>query len=556
MKFMIQATCLFSILSSLSLPLGVEGKKKDGQTKKGKNSKQEDTSSSDSPSYDYDYDANCNEDDVILAWNRIALEANVRDHNGFDKNGNEFTETMGPPASAVQLAKVHLAMFDAHNSIAKEYNPAVVMVDDPSYTVGASINAAVATAAYQSLVMSYPLQAEYFMTPWEDWLDGVSDETAKRKGMQVGAMVASSVIVKRMGDGTDPGSEQFYDFGGLHELDPIHPNQGVISPQAGKITPFFMEEPLVAPQPPDLNSDAYTEAYMQVKALGGDNITTSTTRNVMESVIGWYWSYNASPQLGTPPRLCNEIARTVACQMGNTVSQNARLFAMVNGGLSDAGVSAWATKFEFNYWRPIVGIRNGHEDGNPYTVRDEHWKYFGASRSNPLASSETSFTPPFPAYTSGHATFCGVTFKILANFYGTNNIPVEFRSQEFDGETQDDAYLTRPCLVQKFHTLSQMTAQCAASRVFNGVHWKFDGSEGAKVGESIADYIFENSMMPLAGPAPTKIVADGLTVEEEIDAMLARAVTPEMESCEDEDDSILEILDDYFAEYREAKLSS
>jgi hypothetical protein len=152
-----------------------------------------------------------------------------------------------------------------------------------------------------------------------------------------------------------------------------------------------------------------------------------------------------------------------------------------------------------------------------------------------------------------------VTFKILANFYRKNDIAVKFRSQEFDGETKDDAHLVRPCLVQKFDTLSQMTAQCAASRIFNGVHWSFDGSEGAKMGEAIADYIFENKITPLDGVAQTPTITDTPNVEDEITAILDRTVSPKMASCRDvygdkEDDSTLEILDEYFSKYQEEKL--
>jgi hypothetical protein len=145
-----------------------------------------------------------------------------------------------------------------------------------------------------------------------------------------------------------------------------------------------------------------------------------------------------------------------------------------------------------------------------------------------------------------------VTFKTLANFYGTNDIKVEFRSQEFDGETKDDANLIRPCLVQKFETLSRMTAQCAASRVFNGVHWSFDGSEGAKMGEDIADHIFEKSITPINNPKPTRIITP--KVEDEITAILNRTVSPKMESCSDkEKDSTLEIIEQYFSKYQEEK---
>ncbi len=147
-----------------------------------------------------------------------------------------------------------------------------------------------------------------------------------------------------------------------------------------------------------------------------------------------------------------------------------------------------------------------------------------------------------------------MTFKTLANFYGTNDIEVEFRSQEFDGETKDDANLIRPCLVQTFDTLSQMTAQCAASRIFNGVHLSFDGSEGAKMGETIADYIFENSITPINDPQPTRIITDDPTVEEEITAILERAFPPEIASCSHkEEDSSLEIIEKYFSKYQEEK---
>lgn len=341
-------------------------------------------------------------EDVIFAWNRIALDANIRDHNGPDKPGNEFGPSMGPPASAVQLAKVHAAMFDAYNSITKEYEPIFLMIDDPYYTTGASIDAAVTEAAYQTLIMSFPSQMSIFDERRQFWLNSVTDQTERDHGVQVGTIAASMVTMSRMGDGTT--DTMSYNFSGLHEVDPNHPNQNVISPLGGKMDPFLISAPIRAPAPPALDSIEYADAYNQVKALGGDNVTTPTSRTLIETVIGWYWSYNGSPQLGTPPRLCNEIARIVACKMGNTISQNARLFALTNLGLADAGISAWDTKFHYNWWRPIVGIRDGDNDGNLQTTGDSAWNYLGASRSNPVVDGESNFSPPFPAYTSGHAT--------------------------------------------------------------------------------------------------------------------------------------------------------
>jgi hypothetical protein len=299
-----------------------------------------------------------------------------------------------------------------------------------------------------------------------------------------------------------------------------------------------------------MDTKAYADAYNQVKMLGGDNTTTPTTRTLAESVVGWYWSYNGSPKLGTPPRLCNEIARVVACQMQNNVGENARLFALINLGLADAGISAWRTKFTYNWWRPIVGIRNGDSDGNDETVGDPNWNYLGASRSNPVEVDESNFTPAFPSYTSGHATFCGFAFKMLANFYGSNQIEVTFKSQEFDGLTRDDKGFRRPCLIQSFPALSLMSAQCAASRVWNGVHWAYDGVEGVKVGNEIADNLFENKLLPLSGNNPNAVWNQD--VDEEIKAVLNRTVTVDIKLCQQKKKDLQAVLWTYFSKYQNA----
>jgi hypothetical protein len=122
-----------------------------------------------------------------------------------------------------------------------------------------------------------------------------------------------------------------------------------------------------APTPPDLTSDEYEFALEEVAALGGDDITTPSVRTSDETEIALYWSYNGSPLMGTPPRLYNQMARVIAEQEGNEVHENARLFALLNLALADAGISAWDTKYHYAYWRPILGIRNALDDGNPDT---------------------------------------------------------------------------------------------------------------------------------------------------------------------------------------------
>src|SRR5690606_13686563 len=101
----------------------------------------------------------------------------------------------------------------------------------------------------------------------------------------------------------------------------------------------------------------------------------------------------------------NLIAQHCSAVEGYGLSQNARLFAMLNVTLADAAILAWNTKFEYNLWRPYHAITLADQDGNPLTEPDPDWSSFLP-------------TPPFPEYTSGHSTFSGGSAKLLGLFFG------------------------------------------------------------------------------------------------------------------------------------------
>src|SRR5439155_11999062 len=112
-------------------------------------------------------------------------------------------------------------------------------------------------------------------------------------------------------------------------------------------------------------------------------------------------------------------------ERGNTEVQNARYFALINLAMADAGISAWETKYVYNFWRPVTAVRAAAADGNPDTAADPAWSPLGAPADN---GNGTNFTPPFPAYTSGHATFGSAAFRAISDFYGTAAIPFAFTS--------------------------------------------------------------------------------------------------------------------------------
>ncbi|NJQ96593.1 MAG: vanadium-dependent haloperoxidase [Hydrococcus sp. CSU_1_8] len=139
-------------------------------------------------------------------------------------------------------------------------------------------------------------------------------------------------------------------------------------------------------------------------------------RTADETLIGIFWAYDGAAGLGTPPRLYNQIVRRLAIAKGNTEAQNARLFALVNAAMGDAGILAWDQKYIHDLWRPVVGIREHDESFGPAATEanndisndgDPFWLPLGAPNSN---STKKNFTPNFPAYPSGHATFGAAAF--------------------------------------------------------------------------------------------------------------------------------------------------
>ncbi|MCO6457078.1 MAG: phosphatase PAP2 family protein [Pirellulaceae bacterium] len=461
--------------------------------------------------------------DVILEWNAVALEANVLDHTGPDLPGDLLSDTQGPPASARVLAIVHAAMYDAYNSIDYRSSPYLLMVPNAR---GASPDAAVAKAAHDTLLALIPAGADMYDLALRRTLRRVPSGVRLQRGLWVGTKVAERILQLRAGDADFLGGT--YTPSGLpgeHDVDPKNPTQSFISPEVGGMPPFAVPDITVfrAPQPPSLDSDEYTFAFHEVMTLGefrGGDTGLAAPTDDESYVVANYWSYNGSPLIGTPPRLYNQIARVIAIQRRNKVHENARMFALLNLAMGDAGISAWDTKYTYDYWRPVLGIRRADEDGNDLTLADPTWCPLGASRSNPFPG-EGNFSPAFPAYTSGHATFGAAVFKSLANFYQTDNIQFTFVSDEWNGQTVDQFGRLRPLVSRTYNSLSEAAAENAASRVFNGVHWRFDGVEGMRAGNAIADYVYDNLLRPRTGPRRTSI--PDADYETQIDAILTAA---------------------------------
>lgn len=429
--------------------------------------------------------------DVILAWNQVMLDANAGDSRQL------IPDQGGPTRTSRAFAIVSVAMFDAWNSITHKYNP--YLTELAGYNT-ANQTAAVATAARDTLIALFPQQVVKFNAAYAASMTNVPAGAARSRGIDLGRKVAIAILAKRRNDNSSMSLPyQASNLPGFHRPDPLHPNQGFHAPHWGFVTPFVITDipGHISPPPPALNSFEYAVAYQHLINFGGDGVGYPTLRSKEQTITGIFWAYDGVPGLGTPPRLYNQVVRTIAIQKRNSVESNARLFALVNLAMADAGIQCWFTKYEYELWRPVAAIRNGDFDTNEFTIGDPTWKPLGAPATNG-AGDGVNFTPPFPAYTSGHSVFGAAAFNITSRFYGTSDIRFRFVSDEYNGINRGSDGKIRPLVTRTYYSLEDAIFENAYSRIFLGIHWPFDATVGIEAGKRVAGEVFSSALLPKA----------------------------------------------------------
>ncbi len=472
--------------------------------------------------------------DHILYWNNAALEANRRDFSNVSGTDKPSPEQGGPTLSSRALAIVHLAMYDAHAGVINSAALPRYLSAPLNPAAGASAAAAVAAAAHACLSALYPRQKPHFDAAH---LAAGLAGSGLAEGHAFGLAVGQAMLSDRAGDPN--ASDNGYAASmqpGAHRPDPANPGQGFHAPFYGaRSKGFAITARHELDAPPALSSAEYDKSLKQVRGKGivpelmGTLPATFSKRTVDETLIGLYWAYDGPRELGTPPREYNQIVRAIAIEKNNSIDDNARLFALVNTAMGDAGILAWDQKYIHDFWRPVLAIREHDASMGPAAPTPTHnidndcdpaWLPLGSPASN---SSDRNFTPPFPAYPSGHATFGAAAFHIVRLFYGvavgnhaTDTVYTgPFVSDELNGVTRDNAGNVRPRHVRAFpRGLWQMIEENGFSRVFLGVHWSFDAFAldatgkpdvtrnigGVPLGLKIAEDIFAAG----AGKAPIK----------------------------------------------------
>ena len=413
--------------------------------------------------------------DVVLDWNATLLNA---------IQAVATRPISEPPFAARNSAIVHAAIYDAVNAIDRSHSPYFVNIDasDP-LIANASPDAAAVEAAYQTLVTLYPTEKDAFDLQRSKSLAEIPDGEFEDNGVALGKFVADQILELRSDDGaagadnvpytpgTDPG-----DWRPTPTRNPLTNEADALLPGWGEVTPFAIPSveailPAGVDGPPAIDSAEYAADLEEVRMKGGlkDTAVTKITRTEDETEIAKFWSYDRKDSF-RPQGQWNELTQEVALEQGNTLAENARLFARLNIAEADALIAAWDLKYTYEQWRPITAINQAAGTPfNPGVVGDPNWE--------PLLD-----TPPFPDYISGHATLGAAAAAVLTDSFGEN--------YSFDIPSQDLGGVAR-----SYNSFMEAAEENALSRLYGGVHVRSSSEDGLAVGSSVGNYVVQNILV-------------------------------------------------------------
>jgi hypothetical protein len=378
--------------------------------------------------------------DAVLRWNEEALRAIRADRTP-------------PPVAARNLAVLHVALYDAVAGADGSYRAFRTGLPTP----GADTQAAASVAAHRVLIELYPARVDELDTALDDTLGNVPEGPAKVRGIALGQVVAERTLRWRSGDARAARSD-YAPRPGLGRWQPTPPGYArPVLPGWGSVPCFALADTAAfrPPGPPDVTSEAFAASYREVRALGAAN---SAVRTREQTQVALFWADGEGTV--TPPGHWNRIAQAVAVDRNLTLAEKARLFAALNVAMADAAVVCWECKYRFDVWRPVTAIRSaGTGLGS-----DPDWA--------PLLP-----TPPFPAYTSGHSSFSAAAAAALAAVLGTDEVRFSTTSEGLPGVTRS------------FASFSAAAEEAGMSRIYGGIHWSFDNTDGLKCGRDVGGYV-------------------------------------------------------------------
>ena len=401
----------------------------------------------------FDNPASAQSQNVVVDWNRNLLVI-IRTHGA-------QPATVHPTRS---FAMMHAAIYDAVNAIDRTHEPYAATVSPTSQP--ASQEAAAATAAHGVLVNLYPAFQATLDAELQKSLSQIPDGAPKTEGIKIGQAVGALTLGLRSNDGSNAQPIPYvfgHAPGDYQSTPPNFPPQPQFT-HWSHVTPFALEHAnqFRPGPPPALESDIYSDAFNEVKTLGILNPTVNTTE---QELIGRFWN-------GAIQNYWNEITQTAVLTEGLTTAQSARLFALVNLSLADGVIAFYDAKYIYNFWRPVTAIRAAGIN-NPDIVPDPTWL--------PLVVTTT----PDPSYPGAHAVISAAAAAVLNSVLHHDHFDFIVTSEVLPGTTRS------------FQSFSAAADEATMSRIFAGVHFRFDLTTGERLGHNVADFVVDHFLTPV-----------------------------------------------------------
>jgi hypothetical protein len=384
--------------------------------------------------------------DVITDWNDRAV-------------AHVLSRGMGPPPAERIIAMVHVAMFDAINSIERKYRPYLAQL--PA-TAPISKEAAAAAAAGTVLANIHPQTQTEMKAMLATYLGNIPDSAEKTAGIKLGEAVAAKVLEIRANDGSSAADS----YRPQAKVGIYVPTAPTLAPQWPGVKPFAMTSgsqfrPVA---PIALTSKEWTADYNEIKELGGRN---SSKRSAQQSENARFW-------IASGGDIYYPLVRGIHESKKLSLIEGARLYALMAVARADALIAVFDAKYHYEFWRPVTAIRNGDKDDNPATERDATWM--------PIAD-----TPMHPEYPCAHCILAASMTGVVEALFGTADVP--------------EVSTTSPTLAGVTHRWTNMRAldtEVAEARIWAGFHYRFSTRVGQEMGRKIGEHAVKRVMQPVA----------------------------------------------------------
>ncbi|MEO1319834.1 MAG: vanadium-dependent haloperoxidase [Pseudomonadota bacterium] len=374
------------------------------------------------------------------------------------------------------VTMMHLAMHDALSATGSGYEPYALQ----ERVTGASRIAAVSQAAFVVASSQYPGSRADFALLRDHADTGVSEPDHIERGRALGTRAARSILSAREGDGwdTEAGYQWHPMAPGVYAEFQEHsgtPQGFVFGPGWANARGFALQRPdqFRVPPPPDIKSSAYTAAFDEVKMLGRFQSIRRTPDQTHLAL--WWKDFSENSH--------NRLARDLVVREALSLDASVRLFALLNMAIYDAYVSSFENKFHYNHWRPYTAIRWADNDGNPETQQESTW------------TNTHGHTYAFPSYPSAHGTACAAAMSAMTHVFG-DEFAFTMRTEMVDLAGPFSGKIEMHPATRSFERFSDAARECGASRVYLGIHFRYDSVAGVQLGEQVGGQVIATRLQP------------------------------------------------------------